>query len=356
MRPLRIVRTHQDDGTLSPELLTNIKAKAEPKRGSMLINIATALLFVLALVLWAVSLYGQYKFIVAIKGAPDIAWAQAATVDAIMAVLSLLALGMARAGLNARIARGGVVAFAGLSAFMNFAAAGSYNWRVILVYVMAPIALAFVTDVTVMVVKRHYLKTRNNSAEAEASVWVAVGRFLARVIRMAAVIALYSLRLVLDFKPTVMGLRRMVLNAAPVPSDPVKFRPLPILTSERPDAVIVPDPARAAESPACKAVTAPQRSAARKAVQARVTPLALAPVPSGPKRFTPRPGTKTDRLIQLAITLHGSLTAIPADETAAIASKLAQEIGLDGGAARAALKKAVKAARAATETDEEASA
>ena len=58
----------------------------------------------------------------------------------------------------------------------------------------------------------------------------------------------------------------------------------------------------------------------------------------------PRP-TKTARFLILVTERHGSLASIPLDRVAGIAAALAPHVGLNTGSARAALRKAVLAAR-----------
>ena len=59
----------------------------------------------------------------------------------------------------------------------------------------------------------------------------------------------------------------------------------------------------------------------------------------------PRKATKTARFLALATERHGSLASIPLDAVAAISADLAPRVGLHPGTARAALRKAVLAAK-----------
>ena len=59
----------------------------------------------------------------------------------------------------------------------------------------------------------------------------------------------------------------------------------------------------------------------------------------------PRRATKTARFLSLVTERHGPLASIPLDRVAAISAALAAAADLDPGAARAALRKAVLAAR-----------
>jgi len=66
----------------------------------------------------------------------------------------------------------------------------------------------------VAVIRRHDL------ADAEPSAWAAAGRATAAAARIAGLVVLYLLRFVLAAPDTARGLRRMVLDAAPLPSLP----------------------------------------------------------------------------------------------------------------------------------------
>ena len=70
------------------------------------------------------------------------------------------------------------------------------------------------------------------------------------------------------------------------------------------------------------------------------SPFDPSPHPAG----DPRP-TKTARFLSLVTERHGSLASIPLDRVAGIAADLAPQVGLNAGSARAALRKAVLAAR-----------
>jgi hypothetical protein len=59
----------------------------------------------------------------------------------------------------------------------------------------------------------------------------------------------------------------------------------------------------------------------------------------------PRKATKTARFLDLVTERHGSLTSIPLDAVAGISAEFAPRAGLHPGAARAALRKAVLAAK-----------
>ena len=97
------------------------------------------------------------------------------------------------------------------SAAQNYAAADVTSPRSVAAYVMPSLFLALVVDRVVAVVRRHVL------GDAERSVWAAVGRGLSAAAKGLGLVLLYLLRLVLAPPSTSAGLRRIVLNAAPLP-------------------------------------------------------------------------------------------------------------------------------------------
>lgn len=177
--------------------------------GSWLVASATWLLMLLDGGLFYVSFAAQYSFIYADKHNVSASLIEAASADAGLMIVSLLGLGLARQGKNSKAARTLVVFFAGLSALMNFSAVADGSLREILIYVAPAIVIAVITDVVISTVRRIWLGTD------EHSIWSAVGK-------VAGVVALYTLRLVLAPLSTPAGLRRYVLEIAPLPEAPVK--------------------------------------------------------------------------------------------------------------------------------------
>ena len=176
-----------------------------------LIWASTAGLAVLALATFYVSFRAQFTFMYAVKHQDAPALIEALIADVAMVVCSLLALGMACAGQPAKAARLLVVLFAALSAGMNYLAADVSSVRSVAVYVMPPVVFAVCTDQTVAVIRRHGLGITEDSA------WIVLGRLVLAAARLAGIIMLYSLRFILAPAETAKGLRRMVLNAAPLP-------------------------------------------------------------------------------------------------------------------------------------------
>ena len=262
------------------------EAAGEPERsGAGLIRTATALLFVLGLGLLAVSYTAQYRYVMNQRHQAAASVIEAGALDVGMVIFSLLALGLARAGLAAKAERALVVACAAGSAVMNYAAADVTSPRSVLAFCMPPMFLAVVVDRVVVTVRRHVLGMREGR-----SPWAVLGK-----------IALYGLRFAFAPWPTAKGLRRIVLEAVPLPAIPA------------------PEPV--------KAITARPPAGRRSAAAAS------------------RPGTKTARFLALVEKRHGPLAGIPLDRVSPIAGELAPAVDLDAGSARTALGKALRAAR-----------
>ena len=184
----------------------NLGSRGEQDRaerpGGGLIRTAAVLLFALGLGLLAVSFAAQYAYVDAQRHQHVASVIEAGALDVGMVIFSLLALGLARAGLAAKAERGLIVACAAGSAVMNYAAADVTSPRSVLAFCMPPIFLAVVVDRVVVTVRRHVLGMREGR-----SPWAALGR-----------ITLYALRFALAPWPTATGLRRFVLAAAPLPA------------------------------------------------------------------------------------------------------------------------------------------
>ncbi|MGH3401501.1 MAG: hypothetical protein ACRDRJ_03130 [Streptosporangiaceae bacterium] len=298
-----------------PEFITNIGAAAESrperKRGSALVNTATALLFALAVGLFAVSIAAQYAYILAEKhGAIIVSAIEATALDAGMMIFTLLALGLARAGQSARIERLLVVACAVGSAGMNLAAANTGDIRSVLAYTVPPLFLSVVVDRVVSVVRRHFL------GDSDASAWANLGK-----------ITLYGLRLLVAPWSTLTGMRRELLNRTPVPEAPktVAAKPVPpvwppiIVGPVSPVARVQPKPVKAVEQP--KPIGAPK-----------------APKPTRPaKPRTAKAGTsKSAQLIALAMD-HHNLAGLPLDEVSSLATRLSADVNIHPATGRRVL-------------------
>jgi len=180
--------------------------------GSALIGWAAWLLALIGAAALFVSFSAQYAYVLHVRHQNVASIIEALLLDLLMIVFTLLALGLSRAGKSSRTERILILACAAASAYMNVSAADTASPRSVVAYAVAPIALAVVVDRVVAVIRRHV------QADEEASAWTAMGRALLAVSRLAGVAALYSVRFVLAPPSTATGLRRMVLDAAPLPA------------------------------------------------------------------------------------------------------------------------------------------
>jgi hypothetical protein len=265
-----------DDGVIKRSRLIDmasagVRMKVSDKTpGSWLVASATWLLIILDGGLFYVSFAAQFAFIYATKHNVSASLIEAATADAALMIVSLLGLGLARQGKSSKTVRALVVVFAGLSALMNFAAVSSGSLRVILVYVAPAIVIAVITDVVISTVRRIWLKAD------ERSIWSAVGK-------VAGVVALYTLRLVLAPLSTPAGLRRYVLEIAPLPEAPVKATIAPPVIDLQPVAPVAPIAAPVEDKPR-------KPASHRKTVEAKAAPKAI---------DAPKPESKKDRLLAM---------------------------------------------------------
>jgi hypothetical protein len=206
-----LFEVHHPDG--HREVTDNIRrlVGADRAPGSVLIAVAGWLLAALAGGLLFVSFSGQFRYIFLARHQPVSSLIEALMFDVGMVIFSLLALGLARAGKAARTERALIMACSAGSAAMNYAAADVASPRSVIAFTAAPVFLAVVVDRVIAVIRRHVL------ADSEASPWTAMGGALLAVTRLVGLVALYSLRFVLAAPSTAGGLRRLVLDAAPLP-------------------------------------------------------------------------------------------------------------------------------------------
>ena len=182
--------------------------------GSVLIAVAAWLLALIGGGALFVSFSAQYAYIFAFRRQGAASLIEALLLDLLMIVFTLLALGLSRAGKSARAERILILACAAASSYMNVSAADVASPRSVAAYAIAPVALAVVVDRVVTVIRRHVL------ADLEPSAWSTVGLVAAAAVRIAGLVLLYCLRFALAAPETARGLRRMVLDAAPLPALP----------------------------------------------------------------------------------------------------------------------------------------
>ena len=259
-------------------------------RSGLWLHNAAAGLGVLAAAAAAVSFTAQYRMVDAARHLPVIAALEAAVPDAAALVFASLGIALALHGRRALRARALNLAAVGASVFMNVLAAGP-GWRNLAIWALPPAAYALASDTLIGVVRaaaiaRHQQLGTALAADAPTPLAILGG------------LALWLLRLTLAPTSTLTGFRAWVLEECPVA------------------------PGRRAPRPA-PATTQPGRGG----------------------RTVPRKATKTTRFLDLVTERHGSLSSIPLDATAQIASALAPQVGLHPGAARTALRNAVLSAR-----------
>jgi hypothetical protein len=257
-------------------------------RSGLWLRNAAAGLCLLATAAATVSFTAQYRMIDATRHLPVVAALEAGIPDAAALVFACLGIALALHGRRAIRARALNLASVGASVFMN-AIAAAPGWRNLAIWAMPPIAYALASDTLIGVVRAWALARHQQQATAladqEATPLAVLGGLL-----------LWLLRLALAPASTLAGFRAWVLEECPV---------------------------------------APGRRAALPA-QAR---------PGQGGEAVPRKATKTARFLSLVAERNGPLAAIPLDRVAAISAALAPAAGLNTGAARAALRKAVLAAR-----------
>jgi hypothetical protein len=292
------------------EVVTNIRLAGTSRRpGSGLINFATGLLGVLGLGLFAVSVSAQFQFLLTERHVRATSFIEALAPDAALAIFSLLALGLARAGKSAKIERALVLVCALGSAGMNYAAANVLSPRSVVAYVAPPLLLAVVVDRVVAVVRRHVL------GEDETSPFRPLGRA-----------ALYLLRLAIAPPSTLAGARRAVLRAAPVPGKPEAANPAKVI----PATVELPllGPVQEVPTRPVPAIEQPKRTSRSTRTASKARARGGAP-------------SKTSRFIESVIAEHGELAGIDLGQVYGISKAHAPKVGLHEGSARTALRTAI---------------
>jgi len=246
---------------------------------------AAAGLCVLAAAAAAVSFTAQYRMVDATRHLPVIAALEAAIPDTAALVFACLGIALALHGRRAIRARALNLASVAASVFMNAIAAGP-GWRNLAIWAMPPAAYALASDTLIGVVRAWAIARHQHFGTTLAS---------DTITPLAALVGLllWLLRLALAPPSTLSGFRAWVLEECPV---------------------------------------APGRRAPR-------------PAPRRGRGTVPRKVTKTARFLDLVEERHGTLASVPLDSTSKIATALAPEAGLNTGAARAALRKAVLAAQ-----------
>ena len=182
--------------------LTDTPLTAGRKPGTILLVVASGLLFLLAAGQGYVSWRAQFMFVNKAKNAPLASGLEAAGLDAAAVIFALLGLAHARMGRPARVERILNVACAVGSMVMNVLTADLVSPRSVAAYVLPPVLYAACSDRLIAV-------AGSAAGVRETSLW-----------RVAGAAAPYLLRLVLAPPSTARGLRRWVLAATPLPGGP----------------------------------------------------------------------------------------------------------------------------------------
>jgi hypothetical protein len=267
-------------------------AEEQDWSGAWLRN-AVAGLAVLAAAAAVVSFTAQYRMVFAARHLAAVAGLEAAIPDAAALVFASLGVALALHGRRAIRARVLNVAAVAASVFMNVIAAAP-GWKSLAIWAMPPVAYALASDTLIGVVRARAIARHQATGERLAGDEVTPLAILGGLL-------LWLLRLALAPASTLTGFRTWVISECPVA------------------------PGRRIAAPVVPVITA------------------LPARPGQPREA--RGGTKTARFLALVCDRHGSLAAVPLRDVSPIASALAPEVGLDTGAARTALRRAVLAAQ-----------
>jgi hypothetical protein len=286
-------------GPDATQIAASTRGPGEPgDRSGAWLRTAMAGLAALATAAAVVSYQAQYQLVAGYKHAPVVAAVQAAIPDVAALVFASLGIALALHGRRAVRARALNVAAVGTSVAMN-ALAAAPGWRALAVWVLPPVAYALASDTLIGVVRawaiaRQQQRGQRLSSE-EPTPLAIVGGLL-----------LWWLRLAIAPVSTLAGFRNWVVVECPV-------------------------------APGLRALSG------RHAVPAITTaPPAVSPADRGRR---PRPVSKTQRFLALVADQHGPLAQIPPGEVSPLCTALAPQVGLNTGAARTALRRAVLAAR-----------
>jgi hypothetical protein len=253
-------------------------------RSGLWLRNAAVGLGVLASAAAVVSFTAQYRMAETARGLPVVAAIEAAIPDAAALVFACLGIALALHGRRALRARALNLASVTASVFMN-AIAAAPGWRNLAIWAMPPVAYALASDTLITVIR-----ARHQQLAADTATPLAI----------LGGLILWLLRLALAPVSTLAGFRTWVLEECPV---------------------------------------APGRRAARP------VPPPAAARPGQDGGTVPWKATKTGRFLSLVTERHGPLASIPLDRVASISAALASTADLNPGSARAALRKAVLAAR-----------
>ncbi|MGH8837349.1 MAG: hypothetical protein ACRDWG_20510 [Actinomycetes bacterium] len=264
-------------------------------RAAVWLRSAMFALGLLAVAAAVVSWEAQYRLVASARHSAGIAALEAAIPDAGSLIFASLGIALALHGKRAIRARTLNVCCVAVSVGMNALAAG-YGWRDLAIWVMPPVLYALASDTLIGVIRAWALARQRalgaTLADDQTTPLAILGGLL-----------LWLLRLALAPGSTLAGFRNWVIDECPVA--PGRLAPR--------------------REPALPAVPATRRRGSSRPVR--------------------RAGSKTSRFLALVVDRHGPLADLPVGEVGPICARLAPEVGLNAGAARTALRRAVLAAR-----------
>jgi hypothetical protein len=275
-------------------------------RSSAWLVTAAVGLAVLAGAAATVNFSAQYQMVHAARGLPAIAALEAAIPDTAALIFASLGIALALHGRRAVRSRLLNLASVATSVAMNILAAAP-GWRDLAIWAMPPIAYALASDTLIGVVRattiaRHQALRRTSTSDDEPTPLAVIGATL-----------LWLIRLTIAPLSTLRGLRAWIIAECPAAPRPRATCPAPL------------------------AVPPPSAPAAQRAIRPRER-----------RPRVGRSGTKTARFLALVTEHHGPLARIQLPSVSRICADLAPEIGLNTGAARTALRKAVLSAQNGT--------
>jgi hypothetical protein len=254
----------------------------------------------------AVSYAAQFRMVLAAKGSVLAAALEAAIPDVAALIFATLGVALALDGRRAIRARVLNVTAVATSVVMN-ALAAAPGWRAAAIWIMPPVAYALASDTAIGVVRAWAIarqKALNVAlADDEATPLAIVGGLL-----------LWLVRLAIAPVTTLAGFRAWVVEECPVAPG---RRAHPAPRTDRPEIALQPP----------RAITTHSANAARR-------------LGGGG-----REETKTARFLALAADRHGPLEEFPLADVSRVSGELAPEVGLNPGAARAALRRHVLSLR-----------
>jgi Protein of unknown function (DUF2637) len=296
VRQFRNAPAHLKNGAPGRADMKIIHLRESGDRAAAWLRNAMLALGLLAVAAAVVSWEAQYRMVYSARHSAGIAALEAAIPDAGSLIFASLGIALALHGRRAIRARTLNVCCVAVSVGMNALAAG-HGWRDLAIWVMPPVVYALASDTLIGVIRAWAIARQRalgeTLADDETTPLAILGGLL-----------LWLLRLALAPRSTLAGFRRWVLDECPV---------------------------------------APGRRLAAHSVTAIAAVSNVSP--PGTRGRDGRAGSKTSRFLGLVVDRHGSLADLPVGEVSPICARLAPEVGLNPGAARTALRRAVLAAQ-----------